>query len=98
MVKLVAFFKRRPGMTVDAFQQHWRSAHAELVVRQKGLRRYVQNHTLASGYAKREADYDGVAEAWFDSVDDMRALADSSMLGPTRRSSSAPRHRYRLTG
>ncbi len=30
MVKLVAFFKRLPEMSVDDFQQHWRTTHADL--------------------------------------------------------------------
>ena len=64
-------------MSVADFQSHWRNRHAELVVRQQGLRRYVQNHTLASGYQHREPDYDGVAEAWFDDTDAMRSLASS---------------------
>ncbi|HEY8120105.1 MAG TPA: EthD family reductase [Myxococcota bacterium] len=78
MVKLVAFFRRKPGVSVEEFQRHWRTRHAELVVRQAGLRRYVQNHTLPSGYRRGEPDYDGVAEAWFDGVDAMRALAPSA--------------------
>ena len=77
MVKLIAFFKRKAGMSVEAFQQHWRSRHAELVVRQRGLRRYVQNHTLASAYRRGEPTFDGVAEAWFDDTSTMRALASS---------------------
>jgi uncharacterized protein (TIGR02118 family) len=78
MVKLVAFFKRLPGISVEAFQDHWRTTHAKLVVRQKGLRRYVQNHTLLSGYRNGEPDYDGVAEAWFDDTEAMRDLAPSA--------------------
>ena len=77
MVKLVAFFRRRVGMSVEDFQRHWRTTHADLVVRQQGLRRYVQNHTLASGYRSGEPDYDGVAEAWFDDTQAMRDLAPS---------------------
>ena len=77
MVKLVAFFRRKAGVSVEDFQRHWRTTHAELVIRQKGLRRYVQNHTLASGYDRGEPDYDGVAEAWFDDTDAMRELASS---------------------
>lgn len=84
MVKLVAFFKRTPGLPVEAFQEHWRTRHAELVVRQAGLRRYVQNHTLASGYRTGEPAYDGVAEAWFDDTDAMRALADSEAYRAVR--------------
>ncbi len=78
MVKLIAFFKRKAGISVDAFQQHWRTRHAELVVRRPGLRRYVQNHTLKSAYRNSEPVYDGVAEAWFDSTRVMRELDQSA--------------------
>ncbi len=84
MVKLVAFFKRKPGVTVAEFQHHWRTRHAELVVRQAGLRRYLQNHVLPSAYRSREPVYDGVAEAWFDSTDAMRALAPSAEYAAVR--------------
>ena len=84
MVKLVAFFKRKPGMSVEDFGRHWQTRHAELVVRQAGLRRYVQNHTLASAYRSREPVYDGVAEAWFDETWAMRDLADSPEYAAVR--------------
>jgi len=84
VVKLIAFFKRSAGLSVEAFQEHWRTVHAELVVRQRGLRRYVQNHTLLSGYRRGEPDYDGVAEAWFDDTQAMRDLADSPEYAAVR--------------
>ncbi len=75
MVKLIAFLKRSPDLTPEAFQEHWRTRHARLVVRQPGLRRYVQNHTRLSGYATHAPAWDGIAEAWFDDTQAMRALA-----------------------
>jgi uncharacterized protein (TIGR02118 family) len=75
MVKLVACLKRKPGVSVEQFQRHWRTQHAEIVARQAGLRRYVQNHVLPASYASGEPAFDGVAEAWFDDVDAMRKLA-----------------------
>jgi len=83
-MKLIAFFKRRPEISVDEFQRHWRTRHAELVVRQSGLRRYVQNHVLPSSYRTREPAFDGVAEAWFDDIDTMRALAPSPEYAAVR--------------
>lgn len=77
MVKVIAFFKRKAGVSVADFQRHWRTQHAELVVRLPGLRRYVQNHTNASGYRKKEPDFDGVAEAWFDDTDALRVSGSS---------------------
>ena len=77
MVKAVSFFKRKPGMSVEAFQAYWRTAHPEVVVKLPGVRRYVQSHTLPSGYRKREPVYDGIAEVWFDDTRAMRALAET---------------------
>ena len=77
MVKLMAFLPRKRGISPEVFQEHWRTKHAEIVVRLPGLRRYVQCHTLLSGYARRSPRWDGVAEAWFDDTDAMRALADA---------------------
>lgn len=83
-MKLIACFKRKPGISVDEFQRHWRTRHAELVVRQRGLRRYVQNHVIESSYRTREPAYDGIAEAWFDDLDAMRALAPSAEFAAVR--------------
>ena len=75
MVKIAAFFKRKPGMSVEDFQSYWRTTHADIVVKLPGIRRYVQSHTILSGYRKGEPIYDGMAELWFDNTDAMRAQA-----------------------
>lgn len=78
MLKLIAFFKRKAGLSVEEFQKHWQTHHADLVVQQNGLRRYIQNHTLLSAYHDNEPVYDGVAEAWFDDTGSMRENARSA--------------------
>lgn len=75
MVKMIAFFKRKPGLSVEDFQSYWRTTHADIVVKLPGIRRYVQSHTILSGYRKGEPVYDGMAELWFDNTDAMRAQA-----------------------
>lgn len=75
MVKTIAVVKRKPGMSVEAFQEYWRTAHADVVRRLPGLRRYVQSPTLPGGYRKGEPAWDGIAELWFDGADAMRAPA-----------------------
>ena len=75
MVKIVIFFKRKPGMSVEDFQKHWRTTHADIIVRLPGIRRYVQSHVLASAYRKGEPVCDGVAESYFDDTQAMKALA-----------------------
>jgi uncharacterized protein (TIGR02118 family) len=84
MVKMIAFFKRTPGMSVEAFQAYWRTTHAEIVAQLPGLRKYVQSHTLLSGYRKGEPVYDGIAEVWFDDTQAMRAVAQTSQYAAVR--------------
>ncbi len=83
MIKLVFCLKRRPEMTREEFQAYWYDKHAPLVrshAEVLGIRRYVQVHTVshplnAAIQASRgaPAEYDGVAELWFDSLDAMAA-------------------------
>jgi uncharacterized protein (TIGR02118 family) len=81
MVKLVFCLKRLPHLSREEFQRHWRERHAALVREAApalAIRRYVQVHTLANPLNERfragrggPEEYDGVAELWFDSVDDL---------------------------
>ena len=80
MVKLLVYFKRRADMEVEPFQEYWRTRHAEVVSGLPGLRRYVQSHTLLSGYRKGQPACDGIAEVWFDDVDAIRALDGTDAL------------------
>ncbi len=75
MVKVVIFFKRRQGMSVEDFQHHWRTVHADIIVKLPGIRRYVQSRVLASAYRKGEPLCDGVAESYFDDTQAMKTLA-----------------------
>ena len=74
MITNLTMFKRRPGLTVDAFRSYWRTTHGDLALRLPGLRRYVQHPTDDSGYRRREPVYDGVAETTWDDLDDLRRL------------------------
>ena len=78
MVKAVSFFKRKSGMSVEAFQTYWRTRHPAVVIKLPGIRRYVQSHTLRSAYREGEPVYDGIAEVWFDDTRVMRALASTA--------------------
>jgi len=80
MVKAVSFFKRKPGLSVEAFQAYWRDKHPGPVVRLPGVKRYVQSHTLPAVYRKGEPIYDGIAEVWFEDTRAMHALRGSTEL------------------
>lgn len=68
MFKLIELFKRKPGLSVEEFQQHWRFTHAPLVARASQIRRHVVSCALLQGYRKGELQFDGIAETWFDSA------------------------------
>jgi uncharacterized protein (TIGR02118 family) len=77
VIKTIIFFRRRPGMSLAAFQEHWRTAHAALIVRLPGIRRYVQNHVLPPQAGGAEPAFDAVAESSFDDTQAMKTLAKS---------------------
>jgi uncharacterized protein (TIGR02118 family) len=82
MIKIIFCLRRKPGLSVEEFQRYWREDHAALVRRHAPalkIRRYVQSHTfddprIAAGLAVRGSQiepYDGVAELWWDSIEDL---------------------------
>jgi uncharacterized protein (TIGR02118 family) len=88
MIKLVFMVRRREGITREEFQRHWKEEHAELVKRHAELlriRRYVQTHAretdlddaIAGSRGSEPRQYDGVAELWWDSIDDLVQAATS---------------------
>jgi uncharacterized protein (TIGR02118 family) len=84
MIKLVFSLRRLPGMSRDEFQAYWRENHAPLVSRHAAalrIRRYVQTHARSHELAAAQSvargsepdAYDGQAELWWDSFDDVAA-------------------------
>jgi len=83
MIKLTFALVRRPELTREAFQAYWFDHHAPLVASVREvlrIRRYVQTHSLPPEMseplrASRNApeDYDGVAQLWWDSLEDVAA-------------------------
>ena len=89
MIKLVFSLRRRPDLTRDEFQAYWRDRHAPLVARHADvlrIRRYVQTHARASEVAAAQSAargsepdvYDGQAELWWDSLDDVVAAVSTA--------------------
>jgi uncharacterized protein (TIGR02118 family) len=75
VIKAIIFFRRRPGMALAAFHEHWRTRHAELITRLPGIRRYVQNFPFDSGAGAAAPAFDAIAESSFDDTQAMKALA-----------------------
>jgi uncharacterized protein (TIGR02118 family) len=88
MIKLVFTLHRREDMTREEFQRYWREQHAPLVRRHADalrIRRYVQVHArdtdldeaIAAPRGSEPRFYDGVAELWWDSLEELVAAYSS---------------------
>jgi uncharacterized protein (TIGR02118 family) len=88
MIKLVFSLRRRQDLSREEFQAYWRDQHAPLVARHAEvlqIRRYVQTHARASEVAAAQSAargsepdaYDGQAELWWDSLEDLVAAASA---------------------
>jgi uncharacterized protein (TIGR02118 family) len=88
MIKLVFTLRRRENMTREEFQRYWREQHAALVKRHAEalhIRRHVQVHAgdsdLDEAFAGARGSephwYDGVAELWWDSLEELVAAFSS---------------------
>lgn len=87
MIKIVFCIRRLPALTRAEFQEYWLDLHAPLVREVASvlrIRRYVQSHTIdiAAISAAVEARaglpaFDGVAELWWDTAQDIVAVGDT---------------------
>lgn len=78
-VKLISLLKARPGITKEEFKRHWLEDHAPLTLKFKNLKGYRINIAIDE-YQEIEGElpYDGTAELWWDSLDDMKADFNSA--------------------
>jgi uncharacterized protein (TIGR02118 family) len=65
-VRAFYFSTRKPGMSVEDFQAHWRDVHGPLVLPTPGISRYVQFYPCPETYGgELEPKYDSLAELTF---------------------------------
>ncbi|MFN8545587.1 MAG: EthD domain-containing protein [Candidatus Binatia bacterium] len=82
MVKILAFLKRKDGLSLEEFSRHWAGHHGPLVARiAPEIRRYVQNHQVAPAPDGGEPPYDGVSEVWYDDLASCQATF-ARLAGP----------------
>lgn len=92
MIRITFCLTKRDELSLEEFQDYWLNQHAPLVKSVAGIlriKKYVQLHTRewaendgarASRAGSLEAApeiYDGVAELWWDSLEDLRAATET---------------------
>jgi uncharacterized protein (TIGR02118 family) len=82
MLKVDILVYRRPDLTHEQFVEHWQNIHAQLfssqpVVKQY-VRRYIQSRTIPNPPNDvKVADYDGIAQLWFDDIEGFHGVFSS---------------------
>lgn len=95
-LKIVVHFRRKPGISVKEFDEYWEKQHGPLVTRVfPKMTRYVQIHHYSTALPedsplvdkveggnilRRDPASDGVAEIYFDSLEDWIATYNEVYL------------------
>ena len=79
MVKLIALLKRKPGTTREAFAKRWLEDHIRISAHMPGVREYRVNIATDHQEGGGDAEYDGTAELWWDSMEAMEAAFESDI-------------------
>ena len=92
MIKMIYCVKRRSAIDINEFYRYWLEEHGALVkkhAKKLKIKKYVQSHTMQDTKemplnkmfqkSRHTLDaYDGVAELWWDSIDDLMAAGITS--------------------
>lgn len=73
MIKLIAFLRRKPGMTMEEFKTRWVDEHTKISAKMPGLLGYRINIATERQPEGTEPLFDGTAELWWESIDAMEA-------------------------
>ncbi len=76
-LKVVRTVRRRPDLTLEQFKAYWLENHVPLekrVIEMSRVRRIVASFALPETAGGREPAFDGMAELYFETLDDIREL------------------------
>jgi len=93
VIKLTAFVRRHPDLSVAEFRRHWHEVHGPLIRDTPALARHIARYEQAPTVDQAHSGgYDGVAVIWFDSMEGFRAFVSE----PAYRDLVAPDERRLL--
>jgi uncharacterized protein (TIGR02118 family) len=88
MIKVIYCIRRKAELSPEAFQDYWKNAHGQLLMEHRHTLRlagYVQTSPAVNAYSARverkhvlDTPYDGVAELYWASEQDMEYAFESS--------------------
>ena len=96
MVKLVAFLKRNPNLTLEEFYDHWENHHGPTIANTPELARHIVRYeqhrrTTYAPWMGTE-DYDGITIQWMESA----AALEGFVSEPKYAELIAPDEKYLL--
>lgn len=79
--KILLFMKRRPGMTLEAFQDYYENHHVPLCEKyasgvSRYMRRFLTPHRNPETGATQELQFDVITELWFEDEKVFRGTVD----------------------
>lgn len=83
-IKLMGLLQRKAGTDLNAFRQHWRTAHKDEALKLKHfMTAYNQNHRRPEVLSGLKPVADGCPEIWFRSIEEVVAMqtSDEYMTG-----------------
>ena len=84
MIKLVRFVTKRKDLTQEEFKDYWLNEHSKLedmVLEKTPMRNIVASFATGEMIGGEELPFDGMAELYFDSIEDMKAVFASEIPG-----------------
>jgi uncharacterized protein (TIGR02118 family) len=78
MIKLVYCITKKPDLSDEEFFRYWKDVHGPIGASIPRLRKLVQSHRINIPGDKYPRAYDGIAELWFDTAEDLLAAHQST--------------------
>jgi uncharacterized protein (TIGR02118 family) len=82
MIKQFTLVDKKPGLSDEEFNYHWKYIHGPIFAKSPGLKRYVQNHFVKIPGVQYKGD--GIVETWFDDMKSQQKLKEWIQSGQAK--------------